>query len=217
MSVGVVQYRDRLHQGIRSLGLEVTVEQEDRLLDFLALLLKWNSAYNLSGIRDGAKMVSLHLLDSLSVLPFIEEGRHILDVGTGAGLPGIPLAICRPGCRFTLLDSNGKKTRFLFQAVTSLGLSNVTVVNTRIENFQSAEQIDIVVTRAFASLKKTLGWTDHLLPAGSKGKLLAMKGQFPESELDELAHLDSFHLANAHPVTIPGEDCERQLLEIVRT
>lgn len=202
----------RLEQGIEAMGLVVPAQQQHQLLHYLQLLLKWNAAYNLSGIRDPAAMVTLHLLDSLSLLPFVAPGQHVLDVGTGAGLPGIPLAICRPDSRFTLLDSNGKKTRFLFQALTALGLKNVQVVNMRIENFQSPEQIDIVVTRAFASLKKTLDWMGPLLSPGRK--LLAMKGQFPASELDELPQ--AFRLAAVHPVMLPGEDCQRQLLEVVR-
>lgn len=201
----------RLARGISELGLEIDAGIRSRLMDYLALLHKWNGTYNLSGIRDPERMVSLHLLDSLAILPYVGPG-NCLDVGTGAGLPGIPLAICRPEQHVTLLDSNGKKTRFLVQAASTLGLDNISVANARIENFQSTRQIDIVLSRAFASLKQTVEWVDHLLPA--QGTILAMKGIFPQEELDALP--DNYRLAEAFRLVIPGEPGKRQLIRLVR-
>ena len=202
----------QLQAGIKEMGLEIDAQKQDVLLRYLGLLIKWNKAYNLTGISDPAQMVSLNLLDSLTVLPFL-TAQVVLDVGTGAGLPGIPLAICRPDLTFILLDSNGKKTRFLFQAVTTLGLKNVEVVNRRAENFQTERQIDIVVSRAFSSLRQTLDWTAPVL--GEHTRLLAMKGQYPE---DELACLPvGFELATAVSVSIPGQECNRHVLELIRT
>lgn len=201
-----------LADGVRAMGLSVSVAQQQTLLDFLGLLLKWNQAYNLSGIRDPDTMLRLHLLDSLSLLEKIQPGETLLDVGTGAGLPGIPLAICHPDSHFILLDSNGKKTRFLFQAVTTLKLDNVQVVNRRIENFQSDRQIAIVVTRAFASLDRTVSLLGHLFATDTR--LIAMKGQYPESELEALP--SGFVLAGSEQVKIPGEAGERHLIEVAR-
>lgn len=205
---------ERLAGGIGGLGLDIDAEKQDRLLDYLELLVRWNAAYNLSGIKEAERMLGLHLLDSLSLLPLLPAGSAtILDVGSGAGLPGIPLAICLPDKHFILLDSNGKKARFLVQALAALGLENAEVVNQRVESFQSARQIDIVVTRAFSSLQQSLAWIGHLL--GDRGSLLAMKGHYPE---DELAALPAgFSLRSARALAIPGEDCRRHVLEIGRT
>jgi 16S rRNA (guanine527-N7)-methyltransferase len=205
------QLARQLAQGISEMGLAVSGQQQALLLEYLALLNKWNKAYNLTAIRQPEKMVVLHLLDSLSILPFVKAGR-VLDVGTGGGLPGIPLAICLPETAFILLDSNGKKTRFLFHVVNTLGLDNVEVVNDRAENFQSSQQIDIVLTRAFASLKQTLEWTGHLLsPSGS---LLAMKGTYPAEEIAEIP--DSFRVVESSALEVPGNPGQRQLVEIRR-
>lgn len=198
-----------LGRGIEDLGLQIDGSKQKLLLDYLDLLIKWNQAYNLSGIKDPLRMVSIHLLDSLSILPYI-KGDFILDVGTGAGLPGIPLAICLPQKKFLLLDSNGKKTRFLFHVKTVLGLDNVQVFNDRVESFQCQEQIDLVITRAFSSLKQCLEWSAHLL--GKKGKLLAMKGEFPEHELADLPK--DFVLRETHALKIPGDESQRHLLEL---
>lgn len=212
-ATGVSKHHARLlADGIRAMGLSVGETQQQRLLEFLGLLLKWNKAYNLSGIRDPDVMLRLHLLDSLSLLPKVQAGDTLLDVGTGAGLPGIPLAICCPDSHFILLDSIGKKTRFLFQVVTALDLKNVEVVNTRIENFQSDRQIAIVVTRAFATLEKTLTLAAHLFATDTR--LIAMKGQYPESELRALPN--GFSLIGSESVTVPGEAGERHLIEIAR-
>ena len=170
----------QLKAGIHNLGLVVEADQQKLLMDYLQLLNKWNRAFNLSGIRTISDMVDLHLLDSLSVSPYL-QGRVILDIGSGAGLPGIPLAITHPEKQFILLDSNGKKTRFLFQVKLALGLDNVEVENNRIEHYQSEGQIDIVTCRAFSSLANTVHLCRRFLAAGAR--LLAMKGRFLEQEL----------------------------------
>jgi 16S rRNA (guanine527-N7)-methyltransferase len=173
----------QLATGLRALGLDLDEAQQDCLLRYLALLVKWNRAYNLTAVRDPAEMVSRQLLDSLSILPWV-RGPRVLDVGSGAGLPGIPLAIARPGWALTLLDSNGKKTRFLTQVCLELGLANVVVVQARAEQYRPADQrgFDTVTARAFASLAQLLALTRHLLAPG--GRWVAMKGpsEDPHSE-----------------------------------
>lgn len=199
-----------LQQGLARLGLELDASRLGCLVDYLLLLEKWNSAYNLSGVRDIDKMVSYHLLDSLAIAPFIDDNR-ILDVGTGAGLPGIPLAICYPDKHFMLLDSNGKKTRFLFQAKTELGLDNITVFHARVESFQSQEQIDIVLCRAFAALDRIVELTSPIL--NGKGRILAMKGQFPDDEISRLPATTK--VLRSVTLEVPGVEGNRHLLEII--
>jgi 16S rRNA (guanine527-N7)-methyltransferase len=200
-----------LAEGIQQLNLTIDQEKQQLLLDYLQQLSKWNKAYNLSGIKEPVRMLSLHLLDSLSILPFINTNK-ILDVGTGAGLPGIPLAICFPEKQITLLDSKGKKTRFLFQVCTQLNINNTTVVHDRVEHYRNNETFDIVISRAYSSLSRFVAQTRHLL--GEQSKLLAMKGQYPQAELEDLP--EDFKLLSAHKLQIPGEAGERHLLELVR-
>lgn len=204
--------RLELKQGLERLGL-AGEEQTLRLLqDYAELLLKWNAAYNLIAEADTDSMVARHLLDSLSIQPFI-SGTTIVDVGSGAGLPGIPLAIVNPDKHFVLVDSNGKKTRFLFQVKTELGLGNISVENCRIEHYQSPEQIDIVMCRAFSSLKDVVSKTQHLLSA--TGKLLAMKGRYPQEEIDELPR--EFTVTEVTKLAIPDSDSERHLIAVARS
>ena len=200
---------DALAAGLSRLSLSLDEGQQEKLLHYLDLLDKWNHAYNLSGIRDIHQMLPYHLLDSLALAPHI-DGNVILDVGTGAGLPGIPLAICFPDKHFLLLDSNGKKTRFLFQVKTELGLDNVTVFHARAENFQSPEQIDIVLCRAFAALDRFVRQCAHLV-SGS-GKLLAMKGQYPAAEIDDLP--GTFAVTASVEIAVPGVEGSRHLITI---
>ncbi|PCJ43555.1 MAG: 16S rRNA (guanine(527)-N(7))-methyltransferase RsmG [SAR86 cluster bacterium] len=200
-----------LANGIKQLNLNIDEKKQKLLLTYLEQLTKWNQAYNLSGIKDPARMLPLHLLDSLSILPFINE-KSVLDVGTGAGLPGMPIAICNPDKEISLLDSKGKKTRFLFQVSTQLKLKNVVVIHDRVENYRSGKGFDIVISRAYSSLSQFIAQTRHLL--GEKGKLLAMKGHYPQAELDDLP--DDFKLLNIHELQIPGEAGARHLLEIIR-
>ena len=172
----------KLAAGIAAMGLEVSPEQQARLLDYLALLHKWNGVYNLTAIRQPEQMVSHHLLDSLAVLPHLWPQRW-LDVGCGAGLPGLVLAVMRPEWSFTLLDSNSKKTGFVQQAAIELGLRNVEVRCERVEHWQAAQKYDGIISRAFAEAAEFVALTRHLLAAG--GRWAAMKGA-PEQELERL-------------------------------
>lgn len=206
--------RKRLEAGIHEMGLTLAAETQVTLLRYIGLLDKWNKAYNLSAIRDPYAMVSRHLLDSLSVLSRVSAhlaGRQqlqLMDVGTGAGLPGIPLAICLPEQQFTLLDSNGKKTRFVLQAAHELGLTNVQVVQDRIEGFSLAAEPDIILSRAFASLRDFANGCDNL--AGENTHLFAMKGEYPQQEINELpAH---WQVVQCEPLLVPGCDGERHLV-----
>jgi 16S rRNA (guanine527-N7)-methyltransferase len=200
----------RLQRGCEALGLAPDSAQQERLLDYLALLLKWNNAYNLTSVRDPAQMVTRHLLDSLAVAPHL-GGGHIIDVGTGAGLPGVPLAIIFPGTRFALLDSNGKKTRFLFQVKTALCLDNMQIHHARVESFRPPELFEAVLSRAFASLADMAAGCGHLLaPAG---RLLAMKGAYPEEELAALG--PEYKVSAVHVLDVPGLDEQRHLVEIM--
>lgn len=197
----------RLAGGLEAMGVAASPGQRARLLDFLHLLRKWNRVYNLTSITDAAEMVPLHLLDSLAVLPHLRGGR-VLDVGTGAGLPGIPLALLSPEKSFTLLDSNAKKTRFVQQAAIELGLANVRVEHARIERYQPAEGFDTVLARAFASLPDIVREVARLLNPG--GLILAQKGKLPAEEIKALpsAAVDVF------PLRVPGVDAARHLIAI---
>jgi 16S rRNA (guanine527-N7)-methyltransferase len=200
----------RLAAGLHELQLALSPADQSRLLAYLDLLTKWNSAYNLTAVRDPGEMVTRHLLDSLAIEPLL-RGERVLDVGSGAGLPGIPLALADPERRFVLLDSNGKKTRFMVQAVATLGLRNVEVVQARAEDYRPAEPFATVVSRAFASLTDFLRLTDQLCaPAGC---WLAMKGETPEAELQALP---AGLVAQVRSLRIPGLDAKRCVVEISR-
>ena len=200
----------RLQSGCDALGLALEPGQAGLLLQYLELLLKWNGAYNLTAVRDPAQMVTRHLLDSLAVAPYL-RGQDIIDVGTGAGLPGIPLAILYPGRRISLLDSNGKKTRFLFQVKTALRLDNMLVHHARAESFRTPAPYDAVLSRAFASLADMVAACRHLLAPG--GCFLAMKGAYPTRELAQLA--PQYAVKAVHELSIQGLDEQRHLVELV--
>lgn len=197
----------RLEQGIATLGLQLPAGAVPRLLDYLDLLVRWNAAYNLTAVRDPAEMVTRHLLDSLAILPFV-SGATLADLGTGPGLPGIVLAIAAPGRAITLVDSNGKKVRFLREAIRSLKLEGVQAVQSRVEDVQG--RFDCVTARAFATLADMLGWGGHLLAPG--GTWLAMKGRRPDDELEALP--PGFELASMHTLAVPGLEGERHLAVI---
>jgi 16S rRNA (guanine527-N7)-methyltransferase len=197
----------RLAEGMAALGLPHSPEQRERLLAYLALMQKWNRTYNLTAIRDLRTAVDLHLLDSLTLMPHL-HGARILDVGTGAGLPGIPLAIMSGDKEFVLLDSNAKKTRFVQQAVIELELKNVDVATARVEQYRPACGFDTVLARAFASLDEILARTARLLTP--HGRILAQKGQLPRDEIENLKD----HPVRVHRLAIPGLDLERHLIEI---
>lgn len=201
-------YKALLKSGLKRQGLELTDDKIQLLLDYHALLVKWNKAYNLTAVRDPEDMISRHLLDSLSIIPHI-TGDRILDVGTGPGLPGIPMSICFPEKEFTLLDSNGKKTRFLTQSKIELKLANMTPVQSRIESFE-APLFDAITSRAFATLKDMVDGSIHLLKPD--GFFYAMKGVYPNSEIDELD--DRVSVVDCFALHVPGEEGERHLVKI---
>ncbi len=171
----------RLQQGSQAMDIALSADEQQRLLTYLAALLKWNKAYNLTAIRDPLEMVDKHLLDSLSILPYINE-QPLIDIGTGAGLPGMVIALMRPQLPVALLDSNGKKTRFLKQIAAEMQLANVTVINQRCEQHEG--QYGQITSRAFASLQDMVTGTQHLLAPG--GRWLAMKGHVPDDEISAL-------------------------------
>ncbi len=200
-------WREQLQKGLAEMDISLSDSQQQKLLDYLALLLKWNRAYNLTAVRDPKEMVPRQLLDSLSILPFI-QGQRILDVGTGAGLPGIPLAIALPDSSFTLLDSNGKKTRFVQQARMELRLENVVVVQGRVEDHKPDEGYHTITCRAFAALPKIMELTRHLAAAGAQ--LVAMKGTAPEEEITPLEQ--SGLSAEIKPLQLPMTEGERHAI-----
>jgi 16S rRNA (guanine527-N7)-methyltransferase len=197
--------RKILVSGLKSLNLSLSDDKIEHLLGFIKLIEKWNKAYNLTAIRDREAIVRLHLLDSLAIAPFI-EGKRVIDIGTGAGLPGIPLAIYLPEIEFTLLDSNAKKTRFVQQAILELKLKNISVCHNRVEQYHPEKSFDTVITRAFAGLSDIVELTSHLL--GKDGVLLAMKGQAPVIPKLESAKMELY------PVNVPGITAERCLVRI---
>jgi len=202
------EVRRQLDAGLADLDLRQDEGLADRLADFLDLLQHWNEAYNLTAVRRAEEMVPKHVMDSLSTLPFL-DGARVLDVGTGAGLPGLPLAMARPGQSFVLLDASGKKTRFVEHAARRLGLDNVRVVRARVEDFDDPEGFGIVISRAFSSLKEFIDRAGHLLSRG--GRLLAMKGALPEDELAGIP--DGWRLLGVHRLDVPGLAGERHVLE----
>ena len=203
--------QQELRQGLEQLGLAANDGQVASLISYLQLLEKWIHHFHLSGIDDIDDMVSMHLLDSLSINAYL-QGSIIVDVGTGAGLPGIPLAIMNPEKNFLLIDSNGKKTRFLFQVKIALQIENISIVNTRIEHYQNQQQIDMVMCRAFSSLEDVVTKSQHLF--GKKTKLLAMKGRYPEQELRELPA--GFEVSRVIKLEIPGSETHRHFVEVIR-
>lgn len=206
----MIDLRKKLDAGLAKLGLDLPEAVRDQLIAYVELLAKWNKAYNLTAVRDPAEMVTRHLLDSLAVVPHF-HGQRTIDVGTGGGLPGIPLALVFPERQFVLLDSNSKKTRFLIQAKATLGLENVTVVHERVEAFHDDDGFDCIITRAFAPVADILTGSRHLLTP--QGEFLAMKGAVPEQELAAMPQ--GYCLVEVIPLRVPGlEQEQRHLLRI---
>lgn len=211
MSVINSRSRQLLAVGIDRLGLVIADAQQQQLLDYLTLLLRWNKAFNLTSIRELDEGISRHLLDSLAILPYV-GGPRLIDIGSGGGLPGIPLAICRPDLAVTCLDSNSKKTRFLVQAKGELGLSNLNVVHCRAEQYQPEQRYHQVVSRAFAQLGNIMGWSAHLLADG--GEFLAMKGGIESQELAGIP--DGYSLVAQYGLMVPGLEQEQRHLLVIR-
>ncbi|KTC17688.1 MULTISPECIES: 16S rRNA (guanine(527)-N(7))-methyltransferase RsmG [Pseudomonas] len=208
------QHAQELSTGARQLGVELSEAQHAQLLAYLALLIKWNKAYNLTAVRNPDEMVSRHLLDSLSVMPFIHsDTERWLDVGSGGGMPGIPLAILHPHKQVTVLDSNGKKTRFLTQVKLELKLDNLQVIHSRVEAFQPEQPFSGIVSRAFSSMENFTNWTRHL--GDAQTQWLAMKGLHPADELVALPA--DFKVDSEQALTVPGCQGQRHLLILRRT
>lgn len=197
---------NQLANGINLLGLDIDRDRQKQMLEYINLLAKWNRTYNLTAVRDPKQMITRHLLDSLSVLPHIKDGL-VLDIGSGAGLPGVPLSLCKPDSNFTLLDSNGKKTRFMTQVVRELNLNNVDVVKSRIEDYKPDYKFDSILSRAFSSIASLLKFSQHLCQ--NTGRILAMKGTYPLAEMDEMP--EAKQLVNVVKLEIPGVNAERHL------
>jgi 16S rRNA (guanine527-N7)-methyltransferase len=211
MPEGTACYTEELRAGAQALSITLNDDQVHKLIAYLELLQKWNKAYNLTAVRDPDEMVSRHLLDSLSIVPHIGAGRW-LDVGSGGGMPGVPLAILFPESVFTVLDSNGKKTRFLTQAKIELGLNNLQIIHSRVEAFEPGYCYTGIVSRAFSSLADFTNWTRHL--GDSLTQWLAMKGLHPEDELTALP-ID-FKVEAEHALQVPGCQGQRHLLILRR-
>ena len=200
-----------LADGLGSLGLALPAPARERLLVYLALIEKWNRVYNLTAIREPDKMLVHHLLDSLAVAPHV-TGQSILDVGSGAGLPGIPLALAKPEAVVTLLEANHKKSAFLRQAAIELALANVEVVNARVENWEAPRRYSVVISRAFSDLAEFVGLAGRLCADG--GLLAAMKGVHPHEELALLPA--GYRVKNTLALHVPGLEAERHLILIER-
>lgn len=213
MSAFSKRHLDELQQGAQALGLTLSEAQYAQLLAYLTLLEKWNKAYNLTAVRNPDEMVSRHLLDSLAVVPYLQqEAEHWLDVGSGGGMPGVILAIVFPKKRFSLLDGNGKKTRFLTQVKLELKLANLEVIHSRVEDYQPAEPFHGIISRAFSELQNFTQWTRHL--GNAQTYWLAMKGVHPDDELQALPA--DFHLQACHLLNVPGCQGQRHLLILRR-
>lgn len=202
----------QLQQACEQLPFEVSDAQQHSLLDYLAMMVKWNKAYNLTSVRDPQDMLAKHIIDSIAIKPLL-TGSKFIDVGTGPGLPGIPLSIVMPNASFTLLDSLGKRVRFMKQCAYELKLNNIEPVQSRVEAYKQGVPYDGVLSRAFASLKDMLHWCQHLVD--SQGLFYALKGQYPDSELSEIG--SSFQVESTHTVSVPSLTGERHLIVVRKT
>lgn len=208
------ELQEKLEAGLECMGLDLPEAVPERLIDYLGLLVHWNRAFNLTAVREPVDMISKHLLDSLCVAPFVGPGR-VADVGSGAGLPGIPLALALPATQFVLIDSNGKKTRFLNQVKMVMKLENVEVVNQRVEDYRPdtdghAVYFDSIIARAYASTRVILESTAHL--QSQTTRILIMQGK-----LDETVDMPGYDLKQSHRLDVHDLDADRHLLEIIKT
>ena len=197
-----------LNQGIKDAKLEISEQTQQKLLAYLALMQKWNKVHNLTAVRDADEMVTLHLLDSLVVLPYV-DAQNLLDVGSGAGLPGIPLALCLPNLQVTVIDSNSKKVSFMRQVKAELGISNLEVLGGRVEDIAATRKFEIIISRAFSDLSLFVSLTHHLLDV--QGKWLAMKGVYPEAELADLVAKTGIVASKVEVLSVPGLSAQRHL------
>jgi 16S rRNA (guanine527-N7)-methyltransferase len=207
----VSAFEPLLQRALEENQLQLAASKQQKLIHYLELMLTWNRVFNLTNITQPREMVYLHIMDSLSILPYL-HGNQMLDVGTGAGLPGIPLAIINPDQHWTLLDKNNKKTRFLTQAVAELGLTSVKVVQSRSEEFHPPQCFDSILSRAYGSLQMFAETTSHLLCP--TGKLIAMKGKYPQEELQDSPK--AFRVCDVTRLGIKGMDIERHIVRLMK-
>ncbi len=216
MAIAREVMRSRLRAGAAALQLDLPDAQVDKLLDYLALLQKWNAVYNLTAVRDPGQMLTQHLLDCMAALPAFAGARHVLDVGSGGGLPGLVIAIwaqyAEPAMRVEMIDTVHKKTAFLTQAKSELGLNNAKIHTGRVEQFDSPEQFDVITSRAFAELSDFIHWSGHLLKPG--GRMIALKGQTRQTEKESLPA--GWKIVQMQALMVPGLDAERHLVHIGR-
>ena len=202
-----------LANGARELALDLSAAQQGQLLDYLALLNKWNHVYNLTSVRDPMQMMTLHLLDSLAAVPAFAGAHNVLDVGAGGGLPGIVLAIARPDMKVSMIDTVHKKTAFLTQVKAELGLSNVTVYTKKVQELAVKQPFDVITSRAFADLSDFVEWSHHLLAEG--GRFIALKGTAPQDERERLP--GDWKVRDLQPLRVPGLEAERHLVFVERS
>ncbi|QYF95178.1 16S rRNA (guanine(527)-N(7))-methyltransferase RsmG [Massilia sp. PAMC28688] len=202
-----------LADGVKELGLDISEQQHAQLLDYLALLFKWNAVYNLTSVRDPMQMMTHHILDSLAAVPAFASAANVLDVGAGGGLPGMVLAIARPQMKVSMIDTVHKKTAFLTQVKAELGLANVTVYTMRVEQLQVSDKFDVITSRAFADLSDFVNWSGHLLAEG--GEFIALKGTAPPEEQERLPK--DWRVRLLQPLQVPRLQAERHLVFIQKS
>jgi len=199
-----------LRDGIAEMQLDVSPAQQEQLLDYLALMFKWNSVYNLTSLRDPMQMVTHHLLDSLAAVPAFAGAKNVLDVGAGGGLPGIVLAVVRPDMKVSMIDTVHKKTAFLTQVKAQLGLANVSVYTMKVQELEVSDKFDVITSRAFADLSDFVEWSSHLL--AEQGRYIALKGVAPEDERQRLPA--EWKVTKVEPLQVPRLGAERHLVFI---
>ena len=202
-----------LASGIKELKLDLNQQQHEQLLDYLALLFKWNAVYNLTSVRDPMQMMTHHLLDSLAAVAAFDGAQNVLDVGAGGGLPGMVLAIARPELKVSMIDTVHKKTAFLTQVKAELGLANVTVHTMKVQDLEVAAKFDVITSRAFADLSDFVNWSGHLLAEG--GQFIALKGTAPPEEQERLPA--EWKVTQLRPIQVPQLQAERHLLFIQKS
>ncbi|MES2015786.1 MAG: 16S rRNA (guanine(527)-N(7))-methyltransferase RsmG [Pseudomonadota bacterium] len=202
-----------LANGIKDLQLDLNQQQHEQLLDYLALLFKWNAVYNLTSVRDPMQMMTHHVLDSLAAVASFADAHNVLDVGAGGGLPGMVLAIARPSMKVAMIDTVHKKTAFLTQVKAELQLANVTVYTKKVQELEVAAKFDVITSRAFADLSDFVNWSGHLLAEG--GQFIALKGTAPPEEQERLPA--AWKVTELRPLQVPGLQAERHLVFIQRT
>ena len=202
-----------LASGIKELQLDLNQQQHEQLLDYLALLFKWNAVYNLTSVRDPMQMMTHHLLDSLAAVSAFAGAKNVLDVGAGGGLPGVVLAIARPDMLVSMIDTVHKKTAFLTQVKAELELANVTVYTKKVQELEVAAKFDVITSRAFADLSDFVNWSGHLLAEG--GQFIALKGKAPPEEQERLPA--AWKVTELRPIQVPQLQAERHLVFIQKS